>query len=366
MSSFCLSIAAALLTATPAFQVTATLKSVDPEGRQIVVEGGGQDRHLTVPADVHVLDADGHEITEGLRSDKLKPGLRLAISVERGPSGPMLKSIRLAGGAAAGGSPGKRATPSAGSTPLDPNRFDTSPLVPLTDMGPDDRYKGFPGGLYPDDSNKRPEAHEQAGRKLARQIRPLNAEGQPDAQGKIVLLTIGFSNTLQCSKGLIAAVKEDSAVAPQVVVVNGAHGGRSAFMIQNPEDHAIGEEYWQQHVAGRLADAQGDGRPGAGGVAQGNRRPAAPGPASGVGSEGLSAAHDAGVSRGHQEPPGRVDPHRAGHRPAFSQREDGLRFQPLLRRLGRARRRQSGALLLRDGLCRQVAAGGAGQGRPAS
>lgn len=259
MSSLCLAIAAALLTAAPGFQVTATLKSVDPDGRHVVVEGGGQERHLSVPAEVKVLDAEGQEISEGLRSDKLKPGIRLALTVQRGPSGPVLQSIRLEGGAtpdgSAGSPRGNRARPSAGATPLDPRRFDTTPLVPLSDMGPDDRYKGFAGGLYPDGSNQRPSAHEEAGRKLARQIRPLNAEGRPDAAGKIVLLTIGFSNTLQCSNGLIAAVKDDAAVAPQVVVVNGAHGGRSAFMIQKDDDHALGREYWTEHVAGQLAAA---------------------------------------------------------------------------------------------------------------
>src|SRR5438105_7454696 len=99
----------------------------------------------------------------------------------------------------------------------------------LADMGPSDEYHGYKGGLYPNVTNTRPAAHEQAGLLLGRQVQPLDSDGKPAADGKIVLLTIGFSNTSQCSQGLIEVARDDRDLNPHVVIVNGAQGGRSAF-----------------------------------------------------------------------------------------------------------------------------------------
>ncbi len=67
-------------------------------------------------------------------------------------------------------------------------------FVPLTDLGAG-LYQGKQGGLYPGGSNVRPATHESAG--LARAVQPLSAQGQPSADGKIVLVSIGLSNTTQ-------------------------------------------------------------------------------------------------------------------------------------------------------------------------
>ncbi len=131
-------------------------------------------------------------------------------------------------------------------------KLDTSALVALTDMGKGDEYHGSQGGLYPDASNVRPESHEQAGLALAQQIQPLDEDGKPAADGKIVVLTIGFSNTSQCSLGFIELARDDKEINPQVVIVNGAQGGRSAFMVKNPEDGSLGSAYWNEWVPERL------------------------------------------------------------------------------------------------------------------
>jgi hypothetical protein len=120
---------------------------------------------------------------------------------------------------------------------------DTSALKPLTDLGKG-TYQGFPGGLYPDGTNVRPAAHETAGRALAAQVQPLDADGKPSADGKIVLLGIGFSNTVQSFNGFMQVAKTDKEINPRVVLVNGAKGGRSANMIQNPNDKGKGADYW--------------------------------------------------------------------------------------------------------------------------
>src|SRR5439155_774771 len=90
---------------------------------------------------------------------------------------------------------------------------------------------------------------------LAQQIQPLDKDGKPAADGKIVLCTIGFSNTSQCSQGFIEAARGDNTVNPQVVVVNGAQGGRSAFMIKDANDGSLGTAYWKEWVPGQLASA---------------------------------------------------------------------------------------------------------------
>ena len=68
-------------------------------------------------------------------------------------------------------------------------------LPPLVDLGPGQTYKGKEGGLYPGGSNVRPAAHDAAGRKIARDIVPLDAEGNPDpVNGKIVFIPVSVSN----------------------------------------------------------------------------------------------------------------------------------------------------------------------------
>src|SRR5438105_832269 len=80
-------------------------------------------------------------------------------------------------------------------------------------------------------------------------------DGAPVADGKIVLCTIGFSNTSQCSQGFIEAAHGDPAVNPDIVIVNGAQGGRSAFMMKDANDGTIGTAYWKEWVPEHLASA---------------------------------------------------------------------------------------------------------------
>jgi hypothetical protein len=117
---------------------------------------------------------------------------------------------------------------------------DLSKLIPLTDLGTKE-YQGFPGGLYPNGKNERPPAHEAAGLELAKQVQPLDADGKPSADGKIVLLSIGMSNTNQAFGGFMRVTKEDADVNPKVVLVNGAQGGQTAALIQN-----VNAGYWKQ------------------------------------------------------------------------------------------------------------------------
>lgn len=70
-------------------------------------------------------------------------------------------------------------------------------LKPLSDMAAEDRYKGEDGGLYGGGKNEPPERHLQTAMKQAKLIRPLDAEGKPADDGKIVLISVGMSNTTE-------------------------------------------------------------------------------------------------------------------------------------------------------------------------
>ncbi len=111
-------------------------------------------------------------------------------------------------------------------------------LTPLTELG-EDRYKGEEGGLYPGGKNAPPKGHLDAGLALARKIAPLDAEGRPAAEGKIVFLTIGMSNTTQESQVFLKRATADPALNPQLVIVDGAQGGQAADTTANPE-----AKYW--------------------------------------------------------------------------------------------------------------------------
>lgn len=99
-------------------------------------------------------------------------------------------------------------------------------LVPLTELTTP--YKGQDGGLYGAGSNEPPPVLQERASKAAAQIKPLNAEGKPDPAGKIVLLTLGMSNTTMESAVFVQKAMADSRKAPAVVVVDGAQGGKDA------------------------------------------------------------------------------------------------------------------------------------------
>jgi len=131
-------------------------------------------------------------------------------------------------------------------------KFDTSKLVPLTELGTN-QYRRFAGGLYPNGANDRPAAHEAAGVALAKTVRPLDRAGEPSSSGRIVLLSIGMSNTTQEFTAFIRLVGEDRSKNPAVTLVDGAQGGMTAAMVAKPQlDQA--RAYWPT-VDQRIKDA---------------------------------------------------------------------------------------------------------------
>ena len=99
-------------------------------------------------------------------------------------------------------------------------------LTPLTALK--ESYRGQDGGLYGGGQNEPPAAHAALAQTAMAEIRPLDSDGHPAADGKVVLLAIGMSNTTQEFSAFLPKAKTDGRKARHVVVVDGAQGGKDA------------------------------------------------------------------------------------------------------------------------------------------
>jgi hypothetical protein len=151
---------------------------------------------------------------------------------------------------------GVRLIGDGGPTPDIP-KVDTSELKPLTEMAGTD-YQGFAGGLYPGGKNERPPGHEKAGLAQAAKVRPLDAEGKPSAGGKIVLLSLGMSNTTQVFSKFKQKADADPDKNPNLVIVDGAQVAMTAARIQDPTSPMGGAQFWA--TVDKRLEASGVGR----------------------------------------------------------------------------------------------------------
>lgn len=106
-------------------------------------------------------------------------------------------------------------------------------VIPLSDLGAG-TYQGLPGGLYPGGANLPPAAHLARGQAAMAGVVPRDAAGSPDSSGRIVLLSIGMSNTTQEFTTWQAIASADPNRNPSVQLVDGAQGGQDAVTIADP------------------------------------------------------------------------------------------------------------------------------------
>ena len=115
---------------------------------------------------------------------------------------------------------------------------------PLNDLGSGEYIRletgptGFSGGLYPNGSNTPPPAHQAAGLGMAVQVVPRDAQGNPAPDGKIVLISIGMSNTAGEFGRFEVSARSDDSLNPHLVIINGAQGGKVATYWQDPQADA--------------------------------------------------------------------------------------------------------------------------------
>jgi hypothetical protein len=111
-------------------------------------------------------------------------------------------------------------------------------MKPLTDLGKA-KYHGYRGGLYANGKNAPSKRYLNSGLARASSVKPID--------GKIVLLSIGMSNTTQEFSAFKRVADADSRKNPALTIVDGAQGGQDAETIKAPS-----ARFWTV-VDGRLS-----------------------------------------------------------------------------------------------------------------
>ncbi len=109
-------------------------------------------------------------------------------------------------------------------------------MVPLTEFG-EGTYKGQSGGLYGGGRNTPPAPHQAAAVSELAKITPRDATGSPAEDGKIVLISLGMSNTTQEFSQFKIIADADPNKSPNVVIVDCAQGGQAGAQWAYPEKY---------------------------------------------------------------------------------------------------------------------------------
>jgi hypothetical protein len=100
-------------------------------------------------------------------------------------------------------------------------------FIPLTELGTA-KYRGEVGGLYGNGQNEPPTELRQLASDWIGRIEPRDDAGKPSPDGKIVLMSIGMSNTLIEFTQFKRIANLDRRKRPELVLVNGARGSADA------------------------------------------------------------------------------------------------------------------------------------------
>jgi len=113
-------------------------------------------------------------------------------------------------------------------------------LLPITDLGTG-YYRGYQGGLYPGGQNQRSGAHLSLALSQSAQIQPLNNNGQPAANGKVVLIGVGASNPRTEFEAFKQQAQSSGLLKPSTAIVNTCIGGQGVQKMNQASAN-----YWQQ------------------------------------------------------------------------------------------------------------------------
>jgi hypothetical protein len=108
-------------------------------------------------------------------------------------------------------------------------------MTPLCDMSATDRYKGEDGGLYGKGRNGPAEPLRGAANTALKEIRPLDSEGKPSRDGRVVLVSISMSNATQEFSYFKRIADDDAAKSPSLTIVDCAQGGQAMAEWVDPE-----------------------------------------------------------------------------------------------------------------------------------
>ena len=202
------------------------VKAVDAEKKTITITVDGKDETLALTGETRVMGADGKAIAKPFDDKGLAPGSAVMFKGATQDGNRVLVGLKLGGDTPPGKAPALA-------------KFDTAKLKTLPNLG-SEKYQGFEGGLYSGGKNERPKDHDAAGLALAKTIAPLGPDGTPAKDGKIVLLSVGMSNTTQAFFTFKRIADADDAKNPDLTIVDGAQGGMTAARIKA----TTSSQYW--------------------------------------------------------------------------------------------------------------------------
>jgi hypothetical protein len=108
-------------------------------------------------------------------------------------------------------------------------------LVPLNEMSASDRYKDQDGGLYGGGQNIPPAALRQTAEAELKKIQPLDADGKPAADGRIVFISLSMSNATQEFSTFKQVADRDPRKSPKLTIVDCAQGGQTMARWADPD-----------------------------------------------------------------------------------------------------------------------------------
>jgi hypothetical protein len=120
-----------------------------------------------------------------------------------------------------GGGPGKQGQPGAPAGNQNPPPPPPQNLVPLTDLT--GNYQGQDGGLYGAGKNAPSGKLAERAKQAAAQVHPLDADGKPAADGKIVMVSLGMSNTTMEFSAFKRMADNDTQKAGDLLIVDWAN-----------------------------------------------------------------------------------------------------------------------------------------------
>jgi hypothetical protein len=202
------------------------VKAIDAEKGTITLAVNGKDETFFLVADADVR-TNGKRVEKPLEDKGLKVGSQVQFKSATKDGKSLLTAMRY------GEQPKGQPLP----------KVDTSKLKPLPELGTE-KYQGYEGGFYPGGKNERPKEHNDTGLALAKAMQPLDADGKPNANGKIVMLSVGMSNATQVFSTFKRIADADKEKNPSLVLVDGAQGGMTAVRIKDPDDKGSGTQYW--------------------------------------------------------------------------------------------------------------------------
>lgn len=210
---------AALLLCTLATQAQqgirkAKVKKIDFDRMSIVLTVDGKDQEFVLTDDTRVLGAQGKDLKERMKD--IKEGSPILFGVMERDGKTIVRGMKLDDGKNPG--PGGE-RPTVGGK--------TVGFKPLTEMSAQDKYKGEDGGLYGGGKNQPPEKHQAAAGKEAAKIVPLDADGKPAKDGKVVLISLSMSNATQEFSLFKRTADGDEQKSPKLTIVDCAQGGQA-------------------------------------------------------------------------------------------------------------------------------------------